>query len=137
MRLQLRNHRSRLTFAVLAVFSAVSVGGEGLHLIPGLGHSCSHLSVCSCFSAKHSECAPHVCHDCQSCIGEADCTHCDMDEDACPICNFFALAKSVPAVAAEVRESMVFPASGIWADSLAMDDVPSFYRSRAPPAYVL
>lgn len=131
------NRRYHLSYAILVAFAVVSFGGQGLHLIPGLGHSCSHFAGCSHCCADPSSDVDCSHDDCLFHAGSAPGDHCDSDENACPICHFFALAKNISAISLEIGKTAVLPANTIWVDSFLTDNVPSFYHSRAPPVSML
>jgi hypothetical protein len=113
-----------LTWTVAACFALVTTCGEGIHLLPGLGHGCSHLHCCCDFDFGHST-APSFRsgHDGPEDLNDAD----------CPVCNFFAAAKCLPAVVSVETGFAVVVETIAANDVLTIIGVLSAYHSRAPP----
>jgi hypothetical protein len=154
--------RTITAWAALAVFGAIALAGQGLHLIPGMGHGCGDSScgdsqcgdrLCSLDvqAALEAEglqpAAPQAHHGC--CCGHhhaaeqpAPPTNHDGELTAlpslangldCPICRFFATTKPLLAAVAEAELSQaVSPVRSLDAPARPINRA-AVYRSRAPP----
>jgi hypothetical protein len=129
--LKSKHYRSLVTWGVLALFTATMVGGEGLHCLPGLGHSCcshdeDHAEYCSNVGYEVSVLAGHLS------IHSADAEQ-HVSHTTCAICSFFAQAHCLPVVLADGNvplklAEMVFAVSGLKSGHFVQ-----VYHCRAPP----
>ena len=109
-----------------AFFALVSLLGQGLHLLPGLGHDHS-----ACYGCTHSVVEDHTDHN--SC-GHSHDHHGDLGLDSqdsageesgwqaasghdCPICQFLARAQLSTATAEHIVSTLIWPPR----DSVAPD----------------
>ena len=81
-----RHHRVMTTWVVLLAFAAIAVPGQGLHLLPGMGHFHGVADGCGLEMGQAAQNAGwNVSHD-----GSL------QHADGCAICQFAAEAKFVP-----------------------------------------
>jgi len=86
--------RTSFVYAFTAFFAFIATMGEGLHFLPGMGHSCEHLHDCmvSCPTAAD--------HDDSGGCPSSLIAHSNYDSDGvhnaanCEICKYFSLVKS-------------------------------------------
>jgi hypothetical protein len=100
--------RAALHGCVAALFGAVSLLGQGLHLLPGL----SHTPGCdTCLSTLHCD-GEHGAEDCCDHAGHGTTiapaqTHASGQHGTCPICDFYASGKLLAATATAIWSSHV------------------------------
>ncbi len=116
----------RIAWILVAIYAPMALCGEGLHLLPGLGHSCCEPCVTTCH-LYHGEYHGTISrtsdgHSAQRrterstglrCFLNRSHSHADsIFAHDCPICRFFAEAKTVATTAAsEVSAELSSPAA--------------------------
>jgi hypothetical protein len=90
----LKTARTGLVCAFTTIFAFIAIMGEGLHLLPGMGHSCTCHIDCMVSAPSAAEldgcCEHHF----------STVTHLEQNSGAinnaadCPVCIFLSLAKS-------------------------------------------
>lgn len=124
-----RKYRAAFTWAVAIFFGAIALLGEGLHLLPGMGHD-EVAAQAGSDEGSRSDCAA------KSVPGDgfvAGCGTSNHDGD-CPICQFYAQAKQVSAAVQGCGLHLVAlapPAAVAARPELPLTLV---YLSRAPPS---
>ncbi|MBN2579917.1 MAG: hypothetical protein JXB10_13090 [Pirellulales bacterium] len=116
----------------LALFSIITVTGEALHFLPGMGHSCT--------ARHHGEGCCHV-HAATAAGLHADqpawCAA-DRDEqvscESCPLCQYFSQAKNLQIVGDCGCEPRLLYTQCLALPPIFFWESPSAYQSRGPPA---
>jgi hypothetical protein len=92
--MKLKIARTGFVCAFTTLFAFIAIMGEGLHLLPGMGHSCAcHLDceVSSPSAADLDGCCDHH----SPVVTHADTNSFEIKDAAdCPVCLFLSLAKS-------------------------------------------
>lgn len=124
--------RVTLAWFVAGLFTILSVGGEGLHLLPGCGHHacCQHRG---CASSKHEHQHEHEHESCALVASFRQAADAESCESVCPVCEFLAVAKCL--LVAEAIASSTGHVTEYVATSgpLVLRTFVSAYRCRAPP----
>jgi hypothetical protein len=130
--------QKRIIWVVLTLFSAIAVAGNGLHSLPGLGHSCRSSHD---FRSAHDCC--HISHDLTAGQEHSARHECDIyaqvksgSEDDCAICRFFLQAKSLPlSIALESNRVAVYGPIDAY-HSVLLGPIYTAYESRGPPSWL-
>jgi hypothetical protein len=108
------------------LFAAVSVFGQGMHLLPGVGHPAQEgyalHAGCSCHGGHGGEAVES--HEGDSC----------SDPDDCAICRWYSQAKVVTPPSAVERSPEVAAISPCHVPSFHCLEAPGPYEARAPPS---
>lgn len=132
-----------------SVVAGLSLFGQSLHFLPGLGHGCGLEHGCSAHSFLETVESPRGCHNAaRDHVERADlATECavfspgdlpnalDGDGTDCPICQFFSFAQSPLVATCEVVGAafVVGDCSGAEAVRYSAPAV-LLYQARAPPS---
>jgi hypothetical protein len=139
-------------WAALSPFGVIVVTGQGLHLLPGMGHRCGDprcgpdaCSTAACPTRVGHHAGQACCHPCghrdpveppSTPDGRFSAAPALADGRACPICRFFATAKPLFGEVGPVE-------FGTTVTSAQAADAPrppklsaAVYQSRAPPREV-
>jgi hypothetical protein len=131
-----QSFQKRCVWASIALFSIVALSGNGLHFLPGMGHSgCGHVELCSSNGRENSFSDAH--HHSDSHAFSTDCraTSSLNSDDDCPICHFLAQAKNlVLAIHFEGNSEFVCRYITVYS-SLSFEAFRAAYHSRAPPSW--
>jgi len=119
------------TWGTLLPFGVIALAGQGLHLLPGMGHRCgdNHADQACCHARGHHEpLEPPANPD-----GQVTALPSLADGHDCPICRFFATTKPLLATVTEAELSQVVsPIRSLDAPARPIYRA-AVYRSRAPP----
>jgi hypothetical protein len=138
--------RQKFCCAILILYGAISLSGDGLHALSGFGgHGCCSQPAVGNSSAQHDH-GSHNPHDDHAHLAATDCAgpgSCHPsrsgapapvhDPDTCAICQFWILAQSPAPPPPEISEESVVP---LWTGSAGVSaplPVPRLYDSRGPP----
>jgi hypothetical protein len=125
--------RNGIVYAFTILFASIAMMGEGLHTLPGVGHSCGQSS--DCVRSVPTECDGHDCHSDRypaftHSVHSSDGTNSATD---CAVCKYISLAKTCRLAAHLVGDcfhlSELLP---IYCCIVECQMVGS-YQSRAPP----
>jgi hypothetical protein len=117
---------------MLALYGSIAVLGQGLHVLPGLGHDCL---------GEHGEDASHF-HGATASVFSSDRPgvraadgehHLSCGKD-CPICQYFAQAKSFLVLGGVASEPLPVSAHFTSLPLCFSLNSLSAYQSRGPPA---
>jgi hypothetical protein len=92
--MKFKTARTSFVCAFTTLFAFIAIMGEGLHLLPGMGHSCAcHLDcMVSSPSATHVD---GCCDRPSPAVSHSDPNSSEIRDSAdCPVCLFLSLAKS-------------------------------------------
>jgi hypothetical protein len=128
--LMFKKVRTIFVYAFITQFAFIAIIGEGLHFLPGMGHS----DECSCCSHSDTN------HDCSATSHalvisqEVQNSH-DLHKAAdCPICQYFAQVKPlILAFNVETDYLVVIERIEV-ASSFLLSRCETAYQSRAPPS---
>ncbi|MGA2060098.1 MAG: hypothetical protein ABSG67_06425 [Thermoguttaceae bacterium] len=92
--MKLKTARTGFVCAFTALFAFIAIMGEGLHFLPGMGHSCACHFDCIVSSPSATDldgcCDRHF-----PAVTHSDTNSCKIKDAAdCPVCMFLSLAKS-------------------------------------------
>jgi hypothetical protein len=85
--------RTAFVCVFTTLFAMIAIMGEGLHFVPGLGHSCGQSHDSDHFSSKDrnvDDCCRH--HSAVAMYSDLDLDK-SVDAADCAICKYFSLAK--------------------------------------------
>ena len=129
----------RLTVLLIAVILTISLAGEALHLLPGMGHYvCMPNGHCLWLGISQSDG-----HD----LGESDSPESGhawnvpkdpkgriLSEDECAICNLLTLRFKPCVVICEAPPSLLLGTLDIYQTAFILSGEVSLHGARAPPA---
>jgi hypothetical protein len=129
--------RTIFVCAFTALFGFISIMGNGLHLLPGMGHSCEdadHCLISSLISSHHNGCAgshsPAIIHTDQHPKG----IHNSAD---CAVCMFLSLAKSYLSTEYTACDCLPIVERLAVCSPLLESRFVCSYHTRAPPSDML
>ena len=133
-----QSRKKRCIWAAIAIFSAIAVLGNGLHSLPGLGHSsCGHVDLFSTDGCGDSATDRHCHPSSHTDTAEWESLRSLHSNDDCPICHFLAQAKTLaPATILEVSYDVAFY-NVIDYQSNFIEPIQAAYQSRGPPSWQL
>ena len=92
--MKLKIARTGFVCAFTTLFAFIAIMGEGLHLLPGMGHSCGHHLDCMVSSPSSADLDGCCVHHSQT-VTHSDPTSSEIKDAAdCPVCMFLSLVKS-------------------------------------------
>ena len=125
--------RTGFVYAFSIIFAFIAMMGEGLHTLPGMGHSCGQSSECAVLLPP--DCDSGGCHGHHSTAFRYSDHASDGKNNAadCSVCNYFSLAKPCLLTAPVVGDcfciSELLPVYFFKVESRIIGS----YQSRAPP----
>jgi hypothetical protein len=129
--------RTGFICAFTTFFAFIAMMGEGLHILPGMGHSCDHRRDCIVYSSSAADfdgcCGHHspaVTHEDQNPNGI-------NNADDCAVCKFFALAKSCLLADHVAYDHIIIAERLVVCSPFFQSRFVGSYLSRAPPCDLL
>jgi hypothetical protein len=131
-----QSFQKRCVWASIALFSIVALSGNGLHFLPGMGHSgCGHVELFASSDCDSSISGVHHLSDLHAFPAGFRATDSINSDDDCPICHFLAQAKNlVLAIHYEGNSEFVCRYITVYS-SLSFEPFQAAYHSRAPPSW--
>lgn len=134
-----RSWHHRLTVLLIAVLLIISLAGEALHLLPGMGHyvrmpsgKCLWLGASQGDEHDLNKPAPvgpgHAWETPKDKRGDI------LSEDECAICSLLSLSSDPCTVACWTPPTLLFGSSDIYQSPLVLLDEMYLHGARAPPA---
>ena len=134
---KLKIARTGFVCAFTTLFAFIAIMGEGLHLLPGMGHSCAcHLDcmVSSPLAADLDGC----CDRHSSAVTHAESNSSEIKDAAdCPVCMFLSLAKSYLSTQYAACDCLPIVERLAVCSPLLVSRFVCSYHTRAPPRDML
>jgi hypothetical protein len=128
--------RIALIYALTASFASIAMMGEGLHLLPGLGHSCCDSDECSADFSSASHLDGCNIHSVVLSSRHDNANHANNAAD-CPVCKFFSHTKPcfLPAF---IADNYIAVSGRLDVSYRLLESrFACVYHSRAPPCCLL
>jgi hypothetical protein len=131
--------RHRLILLLIAVYGVTSLAAQGLHLLPGCGHTHGQVGQTRDAEPAGPQCCSHT-----STLSPVESTACSdepersplspLDDDDCSICRYCAMGQSVTLSAALPFSVELWSPSPLLQLGHVSAPLPWAYHGRAPPA---
>jgi hypothetical protein len=131
--MKLKFARTGFVCVFTAFFAFIAMMGEGLHVLPGMGHSCEQPLECSILSrtaAGHDD--SFDCHSSADANFGRNLHKIDNAAD-CAVCKYFSLAKSCLSIDCAACDFITITERLVVCSPLLESSFVGTYQSRAPP----